>query len=72
MMCIFGGGGSQQADPVLPPENAAMRQPDGAMVRTAAGRRATDIAKSGAKTILTSGSGVSVAAPTERKTLLGQ
>lgn len=75
MMCIFGGGGGaqqQQADPVLPPESAAMRQPDAAAFKTAAGRRASDKVKSGAKTILTSGSGVAEFAPTEKKTLLGQ
>lgn len=71
-MCIFGGGGgSSQADPVLPPETAAMRQPDAAAFKTAAGRRASDKVKSGARTILTSGSGVQEFAPTEKKTLLG-
>jgi hypothetical protein len=71
-MCIFGGGGGQQqADPTLPPETAAMRQPDMGAVKTAAGRRASDSVKSGAKTILTSGSGVTEFAPTEKKTLLG-
>lgn len=73
-MCVFGngGGGQQNADPVLPPETAAMRQPDGAMVRTAAGRRASDAVRGSAQTILTSGSGVNSFAPTEKKTLLGQ
>lgn len=73
-MCLFGSSGGQQqnADPTLPPETAAMRQPDMGAVKTAAGRRASDAVKSGAKTILTSGSGVQEFAPTERKTLLGQ
>lgn len=71
-MCLFGGGGQQAAaDPVLPPETAAMRMPDAAAVKTAAGRRASDKVKGGARTILTSGSGVSQFAPTEKKTLLG-
>lgn len=70
-MCIFGGGGAAQADPVLPPEYAAQKSPDGAAVKTAAGRRAADKVKSGASTILTSGSGVMASAPTEKKTLLG-
>lgn len=70
-MCLFGGGVAQ-ADPVLPPEYAAMRAPDGAAVKTAAGRRATDRVRSGSSTILTSGSGVKTTAPTEKKTLLGQ
>jgi len=73
MMCIFGGGGgAAAADPVLPPETAAMKSPDGAAVKTAAGRRATDKIKAGSPTILTSGSGVTTVAPTEKKTLLGQ
>jgi len=72
MMCLIGGGGGQQqADPVLPPETAAMRMPDSAAVITAQGRRASDRVRSGARTILTSGSGVSEFAPTEKKTLLG-
>lgn len=58
--------------PTLPPEPAQMKQPDGDAVRTATGRRTEDRIRSGSNTILTSGSGVSAAAPTEKKTLLGQ
>lgn len=49
-----------------------MKQPDGAAVRTATGRRTMDRIKAGGDTVLTSGSGVSSFAPTEKKTLLGQ
>lgn len=58
--------------PELPPETQAMQQPDGAAVRSSAGRRTGDRIRSSASTILTSGSGVSETAPTEKKTLLGQ
>lgn len=58
--------------PTLPPETAAMKAPDGNAARTAAGRRMTDQMRGGAGTILTSGSGVTTTAPTEKKTLLGQ
>lgn len=58
--------------PELPPETAAMKQPDGAAVRSSTGRRTQDRMRSGSNTILTSGSGVGAAAPTEKKTLLGQ
>lgn len=69
-MCLF----NQQTPeaPELPPEPAQMKQPDGAAVRTATGRRTQDRMRAGANTILTSGSGVSSFAPTENKTLLGQ
>jgi len=70
-MCLFNST-PRAADPVLPPEYAAQKAPDGAAVKTAVGRRATDKVKSGSPTILTSGSGVTMTAPTERKTLLGQ
>jgi len=69
-MCMFST--PAQADPVLPPEYAAQKMPDGAAIKTAAGRRATDKVMSGSPTILTSGSGVTATAPTEKKTLLGQ
>lgn len=59
------------APPTLPPETAKMRQPDAGTVSSAA-RRAQDRLRGGAKTILTSGSGVKTTAPTEKKTLLGQ
>lgn len=58
--------------PQLPPEQAQMRQPDGATVRSATGRRTMDRIRAGTSTILTGGSGVTQAAPTEKKTLLGQ
>ena len=60
------------AAPTLPPETAAMKAPDGGAARTAAGRRTSDQMRSAAPTILTSGSGVTTTAPTEKKTLLGQ
>lgn len=60
------------AAPVLPPETQAMKAPDGAAVRSNTGRRTQDRVRAGSNTILTSGSGVASAAPTERKTLLGQ
>ena len=57
-------------EPQRATERAAERAPDNAAV-SSAGRRASDRARSGADTILTSGSGVSMTAPTEKKTLLG-
>lgn len=48
-----------------------MREPDAGAVRDSVGRRTTDRMRAAAKTILTSGRGVSEAAPTEKKTLLG-
>lgn len=48
-----------------------MKQPDGNSVRSTTGRRTMDRMRAGANTILTSGSGVQAAAPTEGKTLLG-
>lgn len=60
------------AAPELPPETAAMKQPDAGAVRSSTGRRTQDRMRAGSNTILTSGSGVAAAAPTERKTLLGQ
>jgi len=56
--------------PQLPTERAAMRQPDSAVVSNTT-RRAKDQARSATATILTSGSGVTAAAPTAKKTLLG-
>lgn len=49
-----------------------MKEPDAGAARSTAGRRAADKARAGAATILTSGSGVTAAAPTAAKTLLGQ
>jgi len=69
-MCMFGT--PTPAAPTLPPENAAMKQPDGGAVRTNTGRRTSDRIRAGADTILTSGSGVTTSAPTDKKTLLGQ
>jgi len=56
--------------PVLPPELAAMRMPDGGAIRDTAERRILDQVR-GNNTILTSASGVTSFAPTEKKTLLG-
>jgi hypothetical protein len=58
--------------PKLPPEVAQMKAPDAGAVRTATGRRTMDMVRNGMNTILTSGSGVNIFAPTEKKTLLGQ
>lgn len=69
-MCMFNSPSPQA--PQLPPERAQMRYPDAAAVRDAVGRRTEDRIKAGADTILTSGSGVTDFAPTEKKTLLGQ
>lgn len=69
-MCLF----NQQTPPppTLPPEPAKMQQPDGAAVKSATGRRTMDRIRAGTQTILTGGDGVTDAAPTEKKTLLGQ
>lgn len=70
-MCIFPKQDTPDA-PELPPETAAMREPDAGAVRSTTGRRTLDKIRAGSDTILTSGSGVTAAAPTEKKTLLGQ
>lgn len=79
-MCMFGSSRTQAAAaaPVLPPETAAMKQPDGNAVKTAAERRtanrvsgATGTVGKQIATILTSAKGVTTFAPTEKKTLLG-
>jgi hypothetical protein len=70
-MCMFNKP-KQQAAPELPPEPAQAKQPDAAAVKTAAGRRTEDRVRSGTKTIITGGSGVTEFADTEKKTLLGQ
>lgn len=70
-MCIFPKPDTP-ADPQLPPETAAMKEPDAGAVRVNSGKRTADKLRGGANTILTSGSGVTTAAPTEKKTLLGQ
>lgn len=59
------------APPQLPPEPAAMKSPDRAAVRDASGNRVNDRMRSSARTILTSGSGVTTMGDTEKKTLLG-
>lgn len=69
-MCLFSQ--PKMEAPQLPPERAAQRSPDGGAVRSNTGRRTEDRARAAADTILTSGSGVTAAAPTEKKTLLGQ
>lgn len=66
-MCMV----SSPKAPVLPPELAAMKSPDGGAIWDTATRRTTDQLRSGTNTILTSGNGVLNAAPTEKKTLLG-
>jgi len=68
-MCLFNQQTPQA--PTLPPEQAQMKYPDAAAVRDAVGRRTQDRIKAGADTVLTSGSGVTSFAPTEKKTLLG-
>ena len=56
----------------IPTERAQSKEPDGGAVRTATGRRTSDRIRAGTDTILTGGSGVTDAAPTGKKTLLGQ
>lgn len=56
----------------LPAESAKMQEPDAGAVRSTTGRRTQDRIRAGSNTILTSGSGVTTAAPTQAKTLLGQ
>lgn len=62
---------NQPKAPVLPPELAAMKMPDGGAIWDTAARRTQDATRSASKTILTSSSGVLNPAPTEKKTLLG-
>ncbi|MDX8492908.1 hypothetical protein RFN29_15120 [Mesorhizobium sp. VK22B] len=69
-MCMFNK--PDTPDPQLPPEYAAMREPDQGAVRSSVASKTKDKLRSGANTILTSGSGVTTAAPTDKKTLLGQ
>jgi hypothetical protein len=68
-MCLFKT--PKPKDPVLPPEPAQMREPDAGAVRDGVGRRTTDRMRAAAQTVLTSGSGVTNNAPTQKKTLLG-
>lgn len=67
-MCMFNS--PDIPAPQKATERAAERAPDNQAVNGAA-RRASDRARAGADTILTSGSGVTMTAPTEKKTLLG-
>lgn len=70
-MCMFS---QPDAPPKVeqPPEYAQQKAPDGAAVKSTTGRRTEDRLRAGSQTILTSGSGVTTTAPTEKKTLLGQ
>jgi hypothetical protein len=63
-MCMFST--PTQAAPVLPPETAAMRQPDGAAIKSATERRTTQRNATRSPTILTSGRGVTSNAPTAK------
>lgn len=69
-MCILSKPDIPPA-PELPPERAAMRAPDQSGVRADVTSRVTDRMRAGAGTILTSGSGVTTMADTDKKTLLG-
>lgn len=69
-MCMFSQPKMQA--PQLPPEPNQTKQPDAGAVRSAIGRRTEDRFRGAADTILTSGSGVTATAPTDKKTLLGQ
>lgn len=70
-MCMFSSPDTPEPPPA-PPEYAQQRQPDGGAVRSNTGRRNMDRIRAGTQTVLTSGSGVTTAAPTDKKTLLGQ
>lgn len=70
-MCMFSTPDTPPA-PEMPPERQAQRLPDGETVRSQTGRRTEDRIRAGADTILTSGSGVTSGAATDKKTLLGQ
>lgn len=59
-------------DPAMPVEYAAQKSPDGGAARDAVTGRQQDKTRAAANTVLTSGSGVLDAAPTAKKTLLGQ
>lgn len=52
-------------------ESAQSRYPDDGTAINSAARRTTDRMRATTSTILTSGSGVTSSAPTEKKTLLG-
>jgi hypothetical protein len=67
-MCLFP---PTPEAPSMPTEYAAQKSPDAGAVRSTTGRRTADMVRSGSPTILTSGSGVTTTALTEKKTLLG-
>lgn len=69
-MCMFST--PDYKDPAPPKEYAQQQSPDGGAVRSNTGRRTMDRMRAATSTVLTSGSGVTTAAPTEKKTLLGQ
>lgn len=69
-MCMFSKP-PKPDDPAMPPEYAQSRLPDGGQVRDDVGTRTRDRMRAATSTILTSGSGVTNTAPTEKKTLLG-
>lgn len=68
-MCMFSQ--PKYPDPQMPAEKQMPQQPD-QTPQQAKGRRVSDQVRGAASTILTSGSGVTATAPTEKKTLLGQ
>lgn len=69
-MCLFNT--PSMDPPKAPVEYAQQKQPDGAAVRSSTSRRTMDRMRAASGTILTSGSGVTAAAPSMGKTLLGQ
>jgi len=71
LMCMFSAPKVDQPDPVMPPEYAQQRLPDGGQVRSNVMSRMRDRLRAASSTILTSGSGVTTSAPTQAKTLLG-
>lgn len=72
-MCAFSPPEPPKQDVLEPPpQYAQQRSPDGDAARTSTSRRVLDRMRAGAATVLTSGSGVTSAAPVGTKTLLGQ
>lgn len=69
-MCMFSQ--PKPEAPQMPPEYAQQKQPDAGAVRNTTGARTEDRIRAGTQTVLTSGSGVTASAPTDKKTLLGQ
>lgn len=68
-MCMFSK--PKVEDPVMPPEYQQQRLPDAGQARNNVSARVKDRMRAASGTVLTSGSGVTASAPTERKTLLG-